>query len=96
MYNKLKEILTLQKNGKYLFKAKEVAEFHDVSLNAVYASRKQKNKLDKLMAFDKALEALKEDEKNTVIITGDKNGILDGLKGILQEGKKYKILYKEI
>ena len=39
---------------KYYFSAKDVAEYHNVSLNAVYASRQVKtDKLDKLMAFDK-------------------------------------------
>jgi len=96
MYEKLKDILSLKKNGKYLFEAKEVAKFHGVSLNAVYNSRKQTDKLDKLMVFDKIASMIEEDEKNTVAITGDKVGVLNGLENILQDDKKYKILYKEI
>jgi len=44
----------LPNKTKYYFDAKDVAKYHNVSLNAVYASRKLKtDKLDKLMAFDK-------------------------------------------
>ena len=96
MNEKLKEILALQKNGKYIYTAREVSEFHRVSLNAVYSSRKKTDKLDKLMIFDKIASMIEEDEKNTVAITGDKKGVLNGLENILQEDKKYKILYKEI
>jgi len=96
MYEKIKEVLKLKKNGRYIYKAKEVAKFHGVSLNAVYNSRKKGNRLDKLMVFDKLSDIIKEEEKKTIAITGDKKGILDGLSSLLKEDKKYKILYKEI
>lgn len=54
------------------------------------------DKLDKLMAFDKLKEAIKRDEKNTVKISGDKEGLLSGLENILAEDKNYEIYYKEI
>ena len=97
MNEKVKKLLSVRdENGKHTFEAKDVSEFHKVSLNAVYNSRKVGDKLDKLMAFAKMQEAIEYDEKNTIAITGDKEGVINGLNNILEDDKKYQIKYKEI
>lgn len=96
MNDKVKKLLSVRdENDKHIFEAKDVASFHDVSLNAVYNSRKVGDKLDKLMAFAKMQEALAEDEKNTVSLSGDKDGLLNGLEKVLDD-RKYVVFYKEI
>jgi len=97
MNENVRKLLSIKDSrGKYNFKAKDVSEFHKVSLNAVYTSRKVGDKLDKLMAFAKMQETMEEDEKSTIAITGDKEGVINGLGNILEDDKKYQIKYKEI
>lgn len=95
MNEEIRRILTINESGKHYFDAKDVAKFHGVSLNAVYSSRKQANKLDKLMAFEVLKEkmGMGEDE---VSLVGDKNGVLNGLDGVLLADKKYQIFFKEV
>ena len=97
MNDSVKKLLSVKdENNKYIFEAKDVSEFHKVSLNAVYNSRKVGDKLDRLMAFSKMQEAIEKDEKNTISISGEKESVINGLKNILSEEVKYEINYREI
>jgi hypothetical protein len=97
MDKKIKEILQIHdENGKYFFSGKEVAEFHSVSLNSVYSSRKVGNKLDRLLAFEKLKQLLEDDEKNKLSISGEKFALIDALTKVLDFDKSYEITYKTI
>jgi hypothetical protein len=96
----MEEILKLlaikDENGDFVIDASEVAKAQNKSLNAVYTSRKGSCKLDKLTAFDKVRGLIEKSELQKVSIVGDKAGLIDGLSGVLKDGTKYEINYKEV
>ena len=98
MNKKLFDILQVKVNGKYVNSAQEVADYHDVHKNAVYQSRKNKKKpdrLDKLMLFDKALEIASCEEEAGLGIQGSKEELLETLVRIMQGGKRYSVVFEE-
>lgn len=82
--------------GNFALEAGIVAEAQNKSPNAVYTSRRGQCKLDKLTAFDMIKKLIIENENKKVSIAGDKAGIIDGLNGVLKEGTRYEIFYKEV
>ena len=54
------------------------------------------DKLYKLYAFERLKQILLEQEKKELSIQGNKAGVLNGLNSILDDDKKYKIVYEEI
>jgi len=96
----IKDLLKIKIDGKYIFEAKDVANFHDVSLNAVYSSRSSNkrglDKLDKLMAFEKIKEIIDEPFEENILLSGNKNNIIEALNSILKDNQKYKVTYDEI
>ena len=88
----LKKLLAIKdSDGKFVLSADEVAKITGKKRNAVYESRKNDCKLDKLAIFEKIKEEIEEYDKNKTVIAGDKNCILKGLHGVLMDNKIYKI-----
>ena len=96
----IQDLLKIKIDGKYIFEAKDVANFHNVSLNAVYSSRSSNkrglDKLDKLMAFEKIKEIINEPLEDNISLSGHKDNIMEVLSSILKNDKKYKVTYDEI
>ena len=93
----LKKLLAIKDaDGKFVLEADEVAKITGKKRNAVYESRKNDCKLDKLAIFEKVKEIIETDEQNKTVLAGDKNGILNGLDGVLEDGKRYTIEIREV
>jgi len=94
----LSDMLQVKVDGKYVKSAREVADYHGVHKNAVYQSRKNKknpDRLDKLMLFDKALEIASCEEEAGLGIQGSKEELLETLDRIMQGGKRYSVVFVE-
>lgn len=98
----MEEILKLlrikDENGDFLRHAPDVAKYHGVHRNAVYAERKKTARLDRLMAYDeamKAVEALDSDIAGGLTVEGSGEAILGRAKHILEEGRKYRVVFIE-
>jgi hypothetical protein len=96
----IQDLIKIKIDNKYIFEAKDVANFHNVSLNAVYNSRNSNkrglDKLDKLMAFEKIKEIIEEPVEENISLSGHKDNIIQALNHLLQDEKRYKVNYDEI
>lgn len=84
-------------NGKevYVRPAKDVADYHDVHVNAVYASRRKKDgadKLDKLMAFDEAVRISNCSEDVGLSMRGGKESLMESLGKVMTDGENYIVV----
>lgn len=92
------DMLKVKKNGKYVKTAKEVAGYHGVHVNAVYQSRKSKknpDRLDKLMLFDEASNIANYGSDDGLTMRGSKEGLLDFMAKAMEDGKNYLIVFTE-
>lgn len=97
MITEIKEFMKIQdEKSKFIHKAKDVAEFNQVSLNAVYSSRKEEKKLDKLYVLNELSKKLDDIAKSNISISGEKEAVLSNLDSILVDNKQYKIYIKEL
>ena len=97
MVNELKRLLAIKDaNDNFVLDADEVAKLTGKKRNAVYESRKCDCKLDKLAIFEKAKELVEAGEKNITTLAGDKNGVLNGIDGVLKDGTRYEITIREV
>lgn len=97
MIKEIKEFIKIQDdNLKFIHKAKDVADFNQVSLNAVYTSRRDEKKLDKLYVLNELPKKLDEIAKSNISISGEKEAVLSNLDSILIDDKQYKIYIKEL
>lgn len=94
----LSDMLRVKVGDKYVKSAKEVADYHGVHVNAVYQSRKNEgspDKLDKLMLFDEASRIASCGNDVGLTLRGSKEGLLDSLGKVMDDGKKYLIVFTE-
>lgn len=94
----LSDMLRVKVNGKYVKSAQEVADYHGVHPNAVYQSRKHKtnpDRLDKLMLFDEASKIASCGDDVGLTMRGSKEGLLDSLGKVMDDGKRYLIVFTE-
>ena len=83
-------------NGEFLLNASEVAKITGKHRESVYASRKGDCKLDKLAIFFKIKELAKTGISNETVLTGDKDGLINSLGGLLEQEAKYKIIVQKV
>lgn len=79
----------------YLRPAKDVADHHGVHVNAVYASRRKKDKsdrLDKLMAFDEAVSLSNCSEDVGLSMRGSKESLMESLDKLMSDGVNYLVV----
>ena len=97
MIDKIRRLLAIQdEDGKFILDADVVAKIVGKHRNSIYESRKGDCKLDKLAIFDKIKEIVESETLNETVITGDKNGILKGVNGMLKDDVRYIIAVKEV
>ena len=72
MNKELSDMLRVKVGGKYVKTAKEVAEYFNIHIVTVYASRRAKNtdKLDKLMLFELAKKFADSEQKHSLDPSG--------------------------
>ena len=84
--------------GEFTRRATDVAKYHDVHRNAVYAERKKSARLDRLMAYDEAMEAIggfESDIESGLSVVGSGEAILSRAAHILEAGRKYRVVFIE-
>ena len=85
---------TIKGKDVYARQAKDVAKYHGVHVNAVYASRRKQDgseKLDKLMAFDEAVSELYGGEETGLSVRGSKEFLMELLEKVMTDGNNYII-----
>jgi outer membrane protein assembly factor BamA len=88
---KIIEALKIKEGEKYKTKGVDVANHLGVKKNAVYNSRRQNHKLDKIYCYDKASQIAEK----TTIYRGDKDELQEIMQKIMESGKKYAIICEE-
>lgn len=97
MADEIKRLLAIKDaSGNFVLDADEVAELTGKKRNAVYESRKNDCKLDKLAIFEKVKQIVDAGEKDVTKLAGDKNGVLNGIDGVLKDGARYEITIREV
>lgn len=99
----ISDMLRVKVGDKYVKSAKEVAQYHGVHTNAVYQSRKSKkdpDKLDKLMLFDEVskagiCEGDSYEHEIGLVVRGSKGVILEAMEKAMTEDKKYLVVFTE-
>lgn len=100
MNDALTDVLRIKRieKGKevYVRHAQDVADFHGVHVNAVYASRRKEDgsdKLDKLMAYDEASKVANCNEGVGLTIRGSKESLLSSLDKMMDDGSSYLVIF---
>lgn len=94
--DEIKKLLEIKDGENFILDADEVAKITGKHRESIYASRKKDCKLDKLAIFEIIKELVAKKESNTIILAGDKDGVLNGLDGILKQDTRYKITIEEV
>lgn len=93
----LKELFAIKDaKGNFVLDADEVAKLTGRKVNAVYESRKNDCRLDKLAIFEKAKELIEKDEQKSIVVTGYKHIVTNVLESTLDNSKRYEIIIKEM
>lgn len=92
MISQIGKLLSIKDdNGQFVLSAEEVSFLVNKHKNSVYESRKSDCKLDKLAIFSILQDLVEMQQPQEREIIGDKEGVLDGLNGLLKENIKYRI-----